>query len=178
MGRKKMARGFVLFLRAAVLGGCASVVPEALREQLDREIRFSDLQQDPDHYQGRMVVLGGRIAAVRPSADVTELDMTELPLTESRDSPRLSAPPGGRFVVVHQGPLDPERYHPQRLVTVVGRVHGGRTLPGQDIPQPVIAAEYFHLWPYRPPWHRFTRMPSFSFAPFRHSLFLRGPSPY
>lgn len=147
MSRRRIRAALVLLAGIVLVTGCASVIPEALQEQVDREVQFSDLHPDPDRFEGRMVVLGGRIAALRPADGVTELEVRELPLEKQRESPRVSAQSGGRFLVAHHGSLDPDRYRPGRLVTIVGVVQGGRVLPGQDIPKPVIASEYIHLWP-------------------------------
>lgn len=147
MSGQRIPAALVLLAGMVLVAGCASVIPEALRGEVDREVRFSDLHPNPDRFEGRMVVLGGRIAALRPADGVTELEVREFPLEEERQSPRLSAQSGGRFLVAHKGSLDPDRYRPGRLVTIVGVVQGGRVLPGQDIAKPVIESEYIHLWP-------------------------------
>lgn len=147
MSGERIRVGLVLLAGIAMAAGCASVIPEALQEQIDREVRFSDLHPNPDRYEGRMVILGGRIAVLRADDGITELEVKELPLEEKPESPRLSAQSGGRFLIAHHGRLDPDTYRPGRLVTVVGVVRGGRVLPGQDIAKPVIESEHIHLWP-------------------------------
>ena len=188
MGWEKTPIALVLVTGIAVLAGCASVVPEQLQEQVDRQVQFSDLQPDPTRYAGRMVVLGGRIAAFESSDGFTELEVTELPLAEEREIPRLSAESSGRFLVAHHGTLDPKLYRTGRPITIVGVVLGARTLPGENVPKPVIDSEYIHLWPDLstrrrvgpPPLSRFSSDPfdpwESSFRPFsrRFPLFRRG----
>jgi outer membrane lipoprotein len=130
---------------------------------VDRQVQFSDLQRDPSGYQGRLVVLGGRIAALRPSNDLTELEVTEFPLMEGLDSPQVFAPSRGQFLLAHQGPLDPGLYRPGRPITVVGLVQGGRLSPGQDVPMPILEPKFMHLWLERPPVRWFDREPLFLF---------------
>ncbi len=140
------------------------VVPEALQRQVDHQLQFSDLQRDPARYQGRTVVLGGRIAALRLSDHVTELGVTELPLTGIRDRPTLFAQSGSQFLVAHRGPLDPAIYRSGRPITVVGVVQEGQASSGQDVPEPVLEPKYLHLWPDRPISRRLAPVPFFLFS--------------
>lgn len=170
--------GFWWLAGILFLGGCASVVPEALEQQVDREVQFPDLQRDPGRYRGRTVVLGGRIAGLHPAGALMELEVTQLPLTERGDRPRLAARSDGGFVVLHEGPLDPAIYRLGRPLTVVGVVQGSRLSPRQERPEPMIAPRYLHLWPdatsfspasffSHPPWHPWHH------HRFRHGLFHR-----
>lgn len=168
-----MPSPFVIIILMGVLAGCASVVPEALQGQVDRDLAFSDLQSDPDRYQGRMVALGGWIAGVHSDDGLTELEIEELPLGEKFDSPMLYAKSGGRFVVAHMGQLDPQRYRPGRPITVVGIVQGGRVLPGTDIRDVVIKPEYLYVWPPRRR-RRLAPSPFGHHATFRVGSFRRG----
>ncbi|MFQ5656460.1 MAG: Slp family lipoprotein [Candidatus Methylomirabilales bacterium] len=146
MSLRKILSVFI-FILVGVLAGCASVVPETLQSQVDPQIAFSEVQSDPDGYEGTMVVLGGTITAHHSDDNFTELEVTELPLNEKRHNPILMARSGGRFVVATDGLLDPARYRPGRPITVVGRVQGARVAPGQDIPDVLIKAEYLYVWP-------------------------------
>ena len=95
-----MDRRMTLFLvLVALISGCASVVPEALEKQVDRQVRFIDLQPDPGRFAGRMVVLGGEIVGITRSGELTELEVAELPLDAPRDRPQVYAVSRGRFVV-------------------------------------------------------------------------------
>lgn len=170
---QKVPLTLALVLPAGIvaLAGCASVVPKALEEQVDRQVQLADLQRDPARYQGRMVVLGGRIAALRPSDDEgTEIEVTGFPLRQGREHPRLSDPAGGQFLVAHQGPLDPEAYRSGRPITVVGLVQGVRQFLGQDVPVPVIEPKHMHLWSDRPPSYDPAREPLFRPRRYFHRL--------
>ncbi|MCH7897638.1 MAG: Slp/YeaY family lipoprotein [candidate division NC10 bacterium] len=162
----------VLAVGVALIPGCASVVPEALEKQVDRQVRFIDLQPDPGRFAGRMVVLGGEIVGITRSGELTELEVAELPLDAPRDRPKVYAVSRGRFVVAHRGSLDPERFRPGRAITVVGRIRGGRMGPGQDNPEPVIESEYLYLWPEHPVTRLYSSDPyyydPFYYHPFYH----------
>ncbi len=161
---QRIPRTLVLLVLAGMvaLSGCVSVVPKALEEQVDRQVQLADLQRDAARYQGRMVVLGGRIAALRPSHDEgTEVEVTGFPVRRGRNHPRLSDPPIGQFLVAHQGPLNPDVYRSGRPVTVVGLVQGVRHSPGQDVPKPLIEPKHMYLWSDRPTSYDAAREPLF-----------------
>lgn len=145
-----MRRIWLSSLTLALLAGCASVVPAELREQVDRQVTFEELQRDPVAYRGTMVVLGGEILEQYIYEDGVELDILQLPLSEGRDNPKLWTLSQGRFRVSHREPFDPAVYRPGRPITVVGLVREGQALPGQDVSEPVIEPMYLHLWPDRP----------------------------
>ncbi|MFQ5881950.1 MAG: Slp family lipoprotein [Candidatus Methylomirabilales bacterium] len=157
-----MPRIWFIGLILALLTGCASVLPPELREQVDRQVSFEELQRDPASYRGRMVVLGGEILGQYIYEDHVELEILERPLSEGRDNPKLRALSRGRFRISHREPLEPAVYRTGRPITVAGLVQGGQALPGQDVASPVIEPKYLYLWPDRP-FPRFSHFPGHLF---------------
>ena len=151
-----------LFLCAATLVGCASVVPGGLREQV-RSVPFATLQRAPERYAGTLLLLGGEVLALRPRGEWIEVAVLERPLG-FRDRPRLDRAPRGRFAVVVRLDEGVDQLDPGRLITVVGEVQG-RAGPFDTIPdrsplavsgveppvvsdiEPLLMARHLHVWP-------------------------------
>jgi len=140
---------WIFSLATAILAGCASVFPQALREQA-RPVPFAALQQAPERYAGTLVLLGGEVLVLRPRGAWLEIDVLERPLG-LRDRPRVDQPPRGTFtVLLRQEPGDAETdsLRSGRLVTVVGEVQGrSASSPGPPGPSVVLMARHLHLWP-------------------------------
>ncbi len=100
---------------------------------------------------GETVVWGGRIVAVKPLADRTELVIASYPLDRA-DRPRIRERAGVRFVMVDARFLEPVDWSPGRFVTVLGTIEGIEDrLTGEHLhAHPVIHAERVHLWPADP----------------------------
>jgi outer membrane lipoprotein len=137
-----------LFFGLTLFSGCAPIIPEAVRRDVDRRIPFAALRQDPDAYRGRTLLLGGDILRVAPGRDETELELLERPL-DAFDRPGPLDASGGRFLVRHPGFLDSAIYAPGRTLTVAGRVTGAVVRPIGEAPYryPVLEARAIYLWP-------------------------------
>jgi outer membrane lipoprotein len=138
----------VAAMGALLLSGCAGVIPQGLRESVDKSVGFADLSANPEAYNGRRVALGGEILKTSPLGQVSEMEVLQYPLRYD-DAPDPLAPPGGRFLVRHAGFLDPAIYAAGRRITVVGTVQGSVERPVGEAPYryPVIGVEFVHLWP-------------------------------
>ncbi|HEY7677553.1 MAG TPA: Slp family lipoprotein [Candidatus Methylomirabilis sp.] len=133
---------------ALIAAGCAGVIPQGLRDSVDRGVSFADLRANPETYNGRRVALAGEILKTSPLGQVSEVEVLQYPLRYD-DAPDLSAPAGGRLLVRHAGFLDPAVYAAGRRITVVGTVQGSVERPVGEVPYryPVIGVEFVHLWP-------------------------------
>jgi outer membrane lipoprotein len=89
----------------------------------DRRVVFGHLSETPDAYRGKYVMLGGTAAAVKRGKDGTQLEVIQHDV-DSRNLPDESIASGGRFLATTPASLDPERYKPGTLVTLVGKVTG------------------------------------------------------
>lgn len=174
------ARGATLMGALLLLAGCAGVIPEALREGVDRGMTFADLRANPEAYNGRRVAFGGEILKTTVQEQVTEIEVLHYPLRYD-DSPDLFAPSGGRFLVRRSGFLDPAVYAAGRLVTVVGIVQGSMQRQVGEVPYryPAIGAEYLYLWPryevvyppgpYYAPYAPWPPWPQYPYYRYRHN---------
>jgi outer membrane lipoprotein len=100
---------------------------------------------------GENVVWGGRIVAIEPLADRTELVIASYPLDRA-DRPRIRERAGVRFVMVDPRFLEPVDWSPGRFVTVLGSIEGieERLTGDHRHAHPVIHAQRVHLWPADP----------------------------
>jgi outer membrane lipoprotein len=128
------------------LWGCSVIPPEA-REEADLSVAFPELQQDPDFYLGRTVLLAGMITKVERLDDQTELELLQRPLRRE-DVPIGTMPSEGRFVISHSGGLDPAIYRSGRYVTVMGQVIGSRMVRVGETEDraPIINSELLRPW--------------------------------
>ena len=142
--------------RAAVLGccmgpalwvlvGCTSVVPEALRAQVDRRLTYAQLAEDPESYRGHLVVLGGEVLRMQPTSRDLNLVLAERPLSPLDESPLLVRASGGDLVVRVPGGAR-AGFQEGSVVTVVGVVQG-RESPEDPRSLPRLEARYIHVWP-------------------------------
>jgi outer membrane lipoprotein len=147
---KETARPAALLALVALVGGCASVIPEAMRRGAEHDPDFAAILANPERAVGRRVILGGRIIETRPLPAETEIEVLQYPLTAD-DAPRDRGASGGRFLVLHPGFLDPAVYAPGRRVTVAGDLAAPRErrLGAQPYRYPALAARHLHLWPLR-----------------------------
>ena len=138
----------VLLSVGLLVAGCVGVIPQAAREGIDPNFTFAELAANPEAARGRRVAFGGEILQVTVRAQETEIEVLHHPL-RADDSPDLSAPSAGRFLVRRAGFLDPAVYPAGRLVTAVGAVEGAAERPLGEINYryPVIRAELLYLWP-------------------------------
>lgn len=98
--------------------------------------------------RGQKVLWGGVILNTSNMASVTRLEILAYPL-DGQQSPQRDREPLGRFLLEHQGFLEPATYAEGRLITTVGTVvSSARGQVGElDYIYPVIEASALHLWP-------------------------------
>ncbi len=147
-------------LVSSLLGcmACASVFDPEVRRQVNPDVSFASLAQDPTAHIGQIVVLGGTIIEATNLENVTRLVVLQYP-TDAGYRPRADKPSGGRFLVRVPGYLETALYSPDRLITVLGEVREPEVLPLGDTryAYPVIKPREMHLWPqsYEAPRVRF-----------------------
>jgi outer membrane lipoprotein len=140
-----------------ILTASCSVISSRLREQALPEMPFPELLQNAEQYRGRTVILGGYIIETQNQPDQTVIKVLQTPLTFGEE-PGEKDDSQGRFLVVHEGFLDPEVYKKDRIVTVAGTILG---LESEDIgmcPYACLKIKslQIHLWPeydYRYPYY-------------------------
>lgn len=137
-----------LSLALAFLVGCASGIPQAIREDAPASPTLAAVREQPERYLGRRVRWGGGILTVRNLAQTTEIEVLARPLSRFGE-PDADAKGLGRFIVEFAGFKDPTEYPSERLLTIVGTVVRVETRPVGEFPYPypVVSMETLHLWP-------------------------------
>jgi outer membrane lipoprotein len=123
-------------------------VPSELVIQIDPSVRFVDLQETPENYVGRMVMLGGIVLGAKRTETTTEIEILELPvgpngpLTEDRLRSK------GRFIAVRSTFVDPATLPSGTPISIVGAVTGSTTRPLDDgeCTYPVLEAKHIVNW--------------------------------
>lgn len=136
----------ILMVCVFQLSGCAHVVSEGLRSQVDTSIPPSLLFADPEAYRGRVVILGGDIVSTENTSNGTTVEVVQKPL-DHRGRPQVSDRSVGRFLVLFDGYLDPLIYQKGKLITVAGEIIGRTVRPlGQmDYSYPLIKSRELYL---------------------------------
>ena len=142
--------------------GCARVISKGLRAQVDKETHLKEVIQDPEAYQGKIVLWAGVIIGAKNRKEGTLIEVLQKP-ADMEGRPKNVDRSDGRFLALYDGYLDVALYAQGREVTVAGEIKGKRVLPLDEIEYtyPVISVKEIHLWspkskdrfyPY-PYWH-------------------------
>jgi outer membrane lipoprotein len=140
---------------AVLLVGCTAsskVIPESLESQVDKNVTFSQIKDDPTSHAGKTVVLGGEVLNAKRLQTGTLLEILEIPLhdwepkgdrTESR----------GRFLAFNKTGLDPAAIPPSTRVTIVGDVTGAtkQALDESEYTYPTVEVRHLKVWDPRIP---------------------------
>lgn len=105
------------------ISGCAGGISREVRSQVNYTGSFTQLQQDPETYTGRTVLLGGKIISVEVLDNLTDIFVLQLEL-DGNGRPQNNDQSNGRFIVRSPKFLDPAIYPQGTLITVVGKVTG------------------------------------------------------
>lgn len=110
------------------LVGCSSyhVVPNRLKDQVNKKVQYEQVEEAPDSYKGQTVVWGGEILEIRRLGENTSVEILYLPLDRTLrplDAPTSSR---GRFLAIdaHGDITDADKLKKGTLVTVIGEVKG------------------------------------------------------
>lgn len=143
---KRLLWPVLIGLMAAAAGGC-SVISRQMMAEARTDVLFPQLLQHTDRYKGQAVVLGGHVIEVRNQARRTVMVILQSPLGFGQEplSPDRSQ---GRFMLQHEGFLDPEVFAKGRRLTVAGRVLGQtrETIDQEPYDYPTLEALEIHLW--------------------------------
>jgi outer membrane lipoprotein len=136
----------------AVLGGCASPIPRAIRDPLVNPVVPTQVQQQPDRYLGQRVRWGGTIMAVKNLPAITEIEVMARDL-DADGEPQVQGDGQGRFIAQIGGFLDPAEFEKERFLTVAGVLVGVEKRPVGDYPYayPLVRVDSRYLWPKAPP---------------------------
>ncbi len=150
-----------LFGSMMLLQGCTYSISKDLVNKTDKAVTFEMLQADPDLYKGRIIILGGSIAAVRSMREGSLIYIYESPL-DYWGKPIRKNGVRGLFLVYTGMFIDPNIYTPGNQITVAGEIEGTTLqLPGYTeltrYSYPVLISKELKLWsgkpsPMEPQW--------------------------
>jgi outer membrane lipoprotein len=154
-------KAVAIFVTGLLVGGCAgaTVVPSDLKEKVDWTISFLQLKASPLSYQGRVLVLGGMVLAVKPlKQDGTRIEILQLPLDSEYEPLDRLTNSSGRFLAFHKEFIDPATIPAGTRITVVGEVTGAITLQLDEVDYsyPALDIKSMTVWSPRLPvlWGR------------------------
>ncbi len=142
-----------------LLSSCAVISPQ-VRSEAEPPMAFKTLVAEADKFKGSTVILGGYILDTTNLESETIIKVLQVPLRIGEEPDRKDSSEG-RFLVYHQGFLDPEVYSKDRVITVAGQVIGSgyQEIGGDRIQYLKIESREIYLWPeYEkplrpyPPW--------------------------
>lgn len=152
-------KNLLLGLLSAMLvaGGCASHIPNEIRQAPQNNPIVAEVRTDPDRFVGSEIRWGGVIASVENLQAQTRLEIVARDLRNSGRPLNDDFSPG-RFLADVEGFLDPAVYAADREITVFGVVLGSKDKPIGQYPYryPVISVKQHLLWeplPKRDPYH-------------------------
>lgn len=104
------------------------VIPEKLEGKVDRDLRFVEVKQDPQAFQGKLVLAGGKVLSAKQQENGTRIEVLQMPL--SGDLVPEDRRSSGRFIAMDlEGHIaDPAVFKEHEMVTVVGEVVGTDTV--------------------------------------------------
>lgn len=134
---------FVLFV-----SGCTTIISDQSLKLVNCDEPFKSIKAAPENYIGKTVLLGGRIASIRNSADGAQLEIVQLELT-SQNYPENSFISYGRLIATNSSYMDPLIFKNGMLITLVGELKGKKTLrlDDMDYTYPLISMREWYLWP-------------------------------
>ncbi len=121
-----IARITITLIMLLMFSVSCSRISRPMRDEAMPPVPFKTLVQNVDQYIGETVILGGYIIATENKPEETIIRILQAPLS-FEDAPQSRDKSEGRFVVIHQGFLDPEIYHKDRRITVAGKILGRQT---------------------------------------------------
>ncbi|HEY7534000.1 MAG TPA: Slp family lipoprotein [Nitrospiraceae bacterium] len=134
-----------------ILTGCSSgppVVPTDLKSQIDSSVSFPQILESPHSYSGRTVLLGGEILSTKRVQDGTQLEILQLPVTDSDPPAERRTESQGRFLALNRSQPDPASLPAGTRVTLVGEVTGEATqrLDESTYRYPTVDVKHLYVW--------------------------------
>jgi outer membrane lipoprotein len=140
---------------AVILVGCTAspkVIPESLEAQIDKNVTFLELQDNPASHAGKTVVLGGEVLSAKRLRTGTLLEIFQIPLRDWQPTGDRTESQG-RFLAFNKAGLDPAAIPPSMRVTVVGDVTGAtkQALDESEYTYPTVEIRHIKVWEPRNP---------------------------
>ena len=141
-----MINKLVSLILLSLLLSCAST-PDFDTTRVDQSLTPQSVVAEPDLSRGKIMLWGGTILETRNLKDSTQIEVLAYPLNTSH-RPLLESKPLGRFIIQHQGYLEPTTYAQGRVLTVLGKVSGSQSgsVGESTYNYAVIKSKQLHLW--------------------------------
>jgi|GEM_PF-277831 len=127
----------------------APIFPSDVSDKPDRTVTFENLIANPDHYQDRIIELGGQIVGSIAQQEEVQMLVRELPIRATPvygpfDTGRLN----GMFVIRYTRDIAAQDLQNGNMVVVIGAVMGrvATSLTGTPVRRLTVNAECFHIW--------------------------------
>ena len=100
------------------------VIPDHLKDSVNRGVNFDQVKSTPASYQGEVIVLGGEILSAERLEDKTRIEVLQLPLNDDLTPTTERIESKGRFVAFDTGTeiVDPAILKEGTPVTIIGEV--------------------------------------------------------
>jgi outer membrane lipoprotein len=136
----------VLLMAGLTLQGCTVISHKMMADALT-DVSFTELSHHADTYRGQTVILGGHVIEVRNEARQTIIVVLQTPLGSGQEP----LPPDrseGRFMLQHDGFLDPEVFAKGRTLTAAGEVTGviREAIDHEPYDYILLASREIYLW--------------------------------
>jgi outer membrane lipoprotein len=137
-----------------VLAGACSrtdVVPDRLEGQVDRDLRYVEVKDNPDLHRGKLMLAGGKVLSAERLEEGTSIEVLQYPLSKDLIPEERRERSKGRFVAVDRDGkhiIDPAVLEDGRLVTLVGEVLGTTVIKIDEVEErvPKMAIEHVTVW--------------------------------
>jgi outer membrane lipoprotein len=136
---------FGLFLMI-LFSGCSPISRE-LRAQADRTLSFQQVFQNPEAYNGKIVIWGGEIIETINQKDGTTFIVVFQRPLDWMGEPKIQRSEG-RFIILVAGYADPYVFKRGRRITVAGEIMGRKVirLGELEYPYPLLRSKQIYLW--------------------------------
>ena len=135
------------------ISGCnrPDVVPDRLEEQVDKDLRYSDVKENPSLYKGKTMLAGGKVLSAKRVEEGTRVEVLHIPLSGDLVPEAEQSTSQGRFIAVdvdNRHIIDPAVLDDQRLITVVGEVQGVTTITVDEVDMqvPRLIVKHVTVW--------------------------------
>jgi len=141
----------VLLLLVTAACHRADVIPERLEGQVDRELRYVEVKNDPEAYRGKLMLAGGKVLSAKRLKEGTRIEVLQYPLSSDLIPEAYKKESNGRFIVMDYGDkhvVDPAVLSDDKLITVVGEVVGSTTakIDEAQASVPELALKHVTVW--------------------------------
>ena len=100
------------------------VIPDHLKNTVNRGVNFDQVKSTPASYQGEVIVIGGEILSAERLEDKTRIEVLQLPLKDDLTPTTERTESKGRFIAFDTGTeiVDPAVLKEGTPVTIIGEV--------------------------------------------------------